>query len=83
MRLSIPQASQVLVHGTKDDIVPPAFSRNYVEKKKKAGENVTLLEITQADHFDLIDPRSTAWPGIEKTILSSLRPADSATQPSR
>ena len=80
MRLPIPQASQVLVHGSKDDIVPPAFSRNYEEKKKKAGENVSLVEIKQADHFDLIDPRSTAWLEIEKAILNSLRPAQNGKQ---
>ena len=34
---------------------------------------VTLLEITQADHFDLIDPRSTAWAKVEGTVLHLLQ----------
>ena len=71
-RLPIPQARQILVHGVHDDVVPPAFSRNYVEEKKKKGENVTLLEIFKADHYDLIDPRSAAWPRIEKAVAELL-----------
>ncbi len=73
MRLPIQKASQVLLHGTHDDIVPPAFSRDYVEEKKKKGEHVTLIEIPQADHFDLIDPHSKAWPLIEKAVADLLQ----------
>jgi acetyl esterase/lipase len=72
MRLPIPQAKQVLLHGAKDDVVPPALSRDYVEKKKKASEDVTLVEVSKADHFDLIDPRSQAWPKVEEAVLMSL-----------
>ena len=69
MWLAIPQARQVLMHGTRDDVVPPGFSRDYVEKNKKAKEEVTLVEIAGADHFDLIDPRSAAWPQVEAQVL--------------
>jgi acetyl esterase/lipase len=73
MQLSIPHALQSLIHGAADDVVPPAFSRDYVTaKQKRTGnqkENVHLLEIAGADHFDLIDPRSTAWGQVEQTVL--------------
>ncbi|HEY6339427.1 MAG TPA: alpha/beta hydrolase [Candidatus Sulfotelmatobacter sp.] len=77
MRLSIPYACQWLVHGSADDIVPPAFSRDYVvAKHKRTGkekkEDVHLLEIAGADHFDLIDPRTQAWKQVEQTILHLL-----------
>lgn len=76
MQLSMPQARQWLVHGTADDIVPPAFSRDYVSaKQKRTGpekEDVHLLEITGADHFDVIDPRTAAWKKIEEIILTLL-----------
>jgi|ERR1700722_9162405 len=76
MESSIPQARQWLIHGSSDDIVPPAFSRDYAAgKQKRSGhekEDVRLLEISGADHFDLIDPRSQAWAQVEKTILSLL-----------
>jgi acetyl esterase/lipase len=74
MQLSIPQAKQWLVHGSADDVVPPAFSRNYVtaKQRKKTGqakEDANLLEISGAGHFDVIDPRTAAWKQIEETIL--------------
>jgi acetyl esterase/lipase len=59
--LKILQARQWLVHGASDDVVPPAFSRDYVERKKKQGEKSELGEIGGADHFDVIDPRSEAF----------------------
>ncbi len=73
MELSMGQARQWLIHGSADDIVPAAFSRDYVAAKQKhAGkekEDVHLLEIPGAGHFDLIDPRSKAWKQVEETVL--------------
>lgn len=71
MQLSIRQARQWLIHGSADDIVPPAFSRSYVSAKQKRGskEDVHLLEIARAGHFDLIDPRSAAWQQVEHTVV--------------
>jgi acetyl esterase/lipase len=71
-QLPIPQARQILIHGSADDTIPPAFSRDYVEKKKKAREDAVLVEISRADHFDLIDPRSPAWPQVEARALEFL-----------
>src|SRR5207302_10377248 len=73
MQLPIPQARQWLVHGTADDVIPPAFSRDYVSaKQKRTGkekEDVHLLEISGADHFDVIDPRTPTWKKIEEIVL--------------
>ena len=73
MRLSIPHARQWLIHGQEDDVVPPAFSRDYVSSKQKASgsakEDAQLLEIAQADHFDVIDPKSAAWKRVEDTVI--------------
>jgi acetyl esterase/lipase len=69
MQLKIPKAVQWLIHGLRDDIVPANFSRAYVQQKKARGEDAHLLEIATATHFDLIDPRSVAWPKVEQTIL--------------
>jgi len=39
-------------------------------KQKHAGkEDVHLLEISGAGHFDVIDPRSQAWKRVEETVL--------------
>jgi acetyl esterase/lipase len=72
MRLSVTNAAQILIHGANDDVVPPAFSRHYVEEKKKSQETVTLIEIPKADHFDVIDPRSAAWHTVEKAVLKAM-----------
>jgi pimeloyl-ACP methyl ester carboxylesterase len=76
MRLSMPQARQCVVQGTRDDIVPPDFARSYAASKKKDTgkhrEDVRLLEISGAGHFDMIDPRSAAWKVIEKTVLEMI-----------
>jgi|SRR5579862_2853303 len=73
MELSIPQARQRLIHGSADEIVPPAFSSDYVAaKQKRAGkekEDSQLVAISNATHFDLIDPRSQAWKHVEATVV--------------
>ena len=69
MQLSIPHARQWLIHGSADDTVPPEFSRDYVSTKKKQKEDVHLIEIQGADHFDLIDPQSKAWAQVQRTVI--------------
>ena len=76
MQLSIPQARQWLICGSADDVVPPAFSRDYVAAKKKRAqsenEDANLLEIGGAGHFDLIDPSTSAWKSVEETVMRLL-----------
>jgi len=71
--LAIPQAREVLIHGSADDVVPPDFSRDYVAAKTqrtgKAKEDVRLVEIPGVGHFDVIDPRTAAWKPVEKSVL--------------
>jgi len=78
MQLTIAKARQWLIHGTSDDVVPPAFSRDYVAlKQRRSGseqEDTHLLEIAAADHFDLIDPRSRAWNSVEQIVLETTAP---------
>ncbi len=72
MQLPIPHVRQLLIHGSADDVVPPEFSRNYVTAKQNQNEEVRLIEIPQAGHFDLIDPRTGAWKIVEESILRLL-----------
>jgi acetyl esterase/lipase len=76
MQLTISKARQTLIHGSADDVVPPAFSRDYVSavqrrmaQEKWIRESVRLVEIAGAGHFDLIDPRTEAW----KQVVQSVR----------
>jgi acetyl esterase/lipase len=68
------QARQWLLHGSNDDIVPPELSRDYVRQKKKSGESVELIEISQAGHIDLIDPASEAWKQVLNTVQKAVAP---------
>ena len=70
VRLTISQAKQWIIHGEADDLVPVGFSRTYYEKKKKQGENVHLLEVEKAGHFEMIDPRSAARSKVEEVLLN-------------
>ena len=71
MKLTI-GACQWLVHGTEDDIVPPAFSRDYVSVKQKAKEDARLVEIAGAGHFEIVDPRSAAWRDVERAVMEAV-----------
>jgi acetyl esterase/lipase len=56
--LGIPQ---ILVHGTSDDNVPLLVSQDYAQKARAAGDQITLIEVPDATHFDVVDPTSSAW----------------------
>lgn len=81
MEFSIARARQWLVHGTDDDTVPVAFSREYVAAKKKNGEKVELVEIPKCGHFELIDPRSEAFTKqVTATVLAALANSPRSSQ---
>src|SRR5271155_4205548 len=71
MKLAV-AVRQFLVHGTEDDVVPPAFSRDYVGAKRKVKEDARLAEIAGAGHFDVIDPRSRAWKDVERVVTEAV-----------
>jgi acetyl esterase/lipase len=60
--------AQRVIHGDRDDVVPVAMSRAYVEAAKKSGDDCTLTEPKGAGHFELIDPRAAAWGQVRDTI---------------
>jgi acetyl esterase/lipase len=60
-------AKQHMCHGTKDDTVPFAISKDYVAEKKKAGENVQLIA-SPVNHFDWIDPKSMVFASVLKLV---------------
>jgi acetyl esterase/lipase len=63
---------QSLIHGALDKIVSPDLSRDYTKAAQARGDNIRLTILEQAGHFDLISPRSAAWPTIEREVLSLL-----------
>ena len=71
MKLGI-GARQWLVHGADDDIVPPAFSRDYVGAKQTMKEDARLVEIAGAGHFEVVDPRAAAWKDVERVVIEAV-----------
>jgi acetyl esterase/lipase len=63
---------QILVHGIEDDRVPIEHARAYAARATAAGDDCRLLEL-HADHFDVIDPRSAAWPAVRDAAGELLR----------
>lgn len=64
---------QRVLHGVQDDIVPIDISRRYVAAAKKSGDDSKLIEIAGAGHFELIDPRSAAWPIVRDAVLELVK----------
>jgi acetyl esterase/lipase len=62
--LGTPAATTVVVHGPLDDVVPVEVARSYC-----ARTGVSLVEVPDTGHFELIDPASAAWP----VVLAALR----------
>jgi acetyl esterase/lipase len=58
--LSTPVA---LVHGDRDDRVPIDHARAFAR-----ASSAPIVELTGADHFDVIDPRTQWWPEIARAI---------------
>lgn len=58
----------VVIHGTKDNVVPLAMNRSFVERARKAGDDMHLVMPEDADHFDVIDPLSKAWPQVVEAL---------------
>ena len=60
----------IIVHGTADDRVPYSQAHSYVEAARRPGTMVELLSIDDADHFDPINPSSTAWAAVAERIAA-------------
>jgi acetyl esterase/lipase len=60
---------QVLIHGDQDDTVPIEISRRYRDAAHREGDDVTLIELPGAGHFELIDPRAREW----ATVLQAMQ----------
>lgn len=65
---------QVLIQGTADVIVPLELAQHYRSAARHAGDRrVSLKEIRNADHFDVIDPTSRKWPQVKEPIIELVR----------
>jgi acetyl esterase/lipase len=62
-----------LVCGARDEIVPLEQARAYEAAAGARGDTVAVEVVAGAGHFELVDPRSSAWPAV-RNALRTLSP---------
>ena len=60
---------QALIQGTDDGQIPPGLPERWAATVR---HGCSVRMIPGADHFDVVDPRSRAWPVVRSTILAML-----------
>jgi len=58
----------ILITGKQDKTVPLRHVNPYYKAAKAKGENIENIKVSQAAHFEVISPGSTAWPAIRSSI---------------
>lgn len=64
----------IAIHGSADPLVPLAQSRAFVAAARAAGDDAELVELPGADHAQLRDPESAAWPTVRDCVARLARP---------
>ena len=59
---------QFLLQGTEDDQIPPALPDLWAKRSRRVGGECTVKLLPGADHFDVVDPRSQAWPEVLRAV---------------
>lgn len=59
---------QVLIHGEQDRNVPVELSIEYHRMAVEHGDGVRLVLLPDAEHFQVIDPSSSAWNSVAESI---------------
>jgi acetyl esterase/lipase len=59
---------QTIVSGLLDPIVPEVFGRAYAAKAAAAGDRVKVVTVAEVGHFEMIDPKSSAFEKVRALI---------------
>ena len=62
---------QTLIHGTADDSVPYAISRDYGDAARAAGDPVELITLPGAGHFEIVDPHTHEWRIVTRVVRAA------------
>ena len=65
-------APQILVQGTLDDQIPPELPQQWVEASRRSGSRSQFHLMDGLDHFDVVDPTTSAWPLLLRITQSLL-----------
>jgi pimeloyl-ACP methyl ester carboxylesterase len=59
--LNVPQT---LIQGTEDGQIPPQLPERWAQNARQQHDSVAVNLLPGADHFDIVDPQSRAWPAV-------------------
>jgi len=65
---------QFLIQGAEDNQVPPDLPARYAANAHAQHDTASVTIIPGADHFDIVDPTSRAWPTIRDIFLRASKP---------
>lgn len=63
---------QILIHGSEDETVPYEISHRYYDAARARGDDVELVTLPGVGHFEIVDPRTRAWPLVVTAVRSLL-----------
>ena len=74
-----------LIQGEADTAVPALQATSYATAAAAKGDSPQLVLLPDADHFVVVDPKSSVWPRIRTEILALAkgRPSDANRSPER
>lgn len=67
------RVKQVIVQGDSDRIIPTTMATDYVEKARQKGDDVQLLLLEKAGHFEVVDPQAPAWGKVKEAVLGLVK----------
>jgi acetyl esterase/lipase len=68
--LGIPQR---LINGGRDTVVPLELGKSYEKAARERGDEVELVVLEEAAHFEVVSPQSAAWSVVKQNVLSLLK----------
>lgn len=71
--------TQLMIHGVYDGIVPPVNGLRHKTRAANKGEQVQLIAVAEAGHFELIAPWTRQWQevlAVFKSTLAGLKPSE-------
>lgn len=69
--------AQTLVIGELDPIVPEEQAISFAETARRMGDEVEVIEVGDAGHFELVDPSNPAYAKVRTAVMKTLEPRDS------
>jgi pimeloyl-ACP methyl ester carboxylesterase len=63
---------QVMIWGSREEFVPEQHARHFQAAAQRAGDDVRLIIVRGAGHFETASPSSPAWPVVLGAIKSLL-----------